>query len=103
MEQCKKRRQRIPDVIANAPQLEYGQEVFYEAFAELSTERHPGYSGVLPIPASKIREYGIRIGYVEEEDNDYFYDMVRVLDLSYCKHLNGKFEAERKRMENGNL
>lgn len=90
-----RRRQSLPDVVANAPQLLYGLEVYYEAFTELSTCRSIGMA-MGPIPWSAINEYAARHGYVDQ-GFDYLVLMVRALDDTFLAY--DRSEADRKRVE----
>lgn len=90
-----RRRQPLPDVIANAPQLFPGLEAYYEAFTELSTCRTNGMA-MGPIPWSAINEYAKRYDYTGE-GFDYLVRMVRALDDTFLAY--DKAEADRKRAE----
>ena len=80
------RRQPIPDVMANAPELGLGLEFFYEAFLELSTCRAVGF-GVGPIPWVAMDRYARRYG-VAGEDFDRFRQLIRALDEVFMAHAN---------------
>jgi hypothetical protein len=64
----------------------WGLEAYYEAFAELSTDRQSGTS-IGPIPWSSIDRYASRYG-IEDDAFEYLIRMVRALDdafLAYCR------------------
>ena len=88
-----RRRQPIPDVIANAPQLLPGLEGYFEAFTELSTCRQSGMS-MGPIPWSAVNEYAKRYNY-SGEGFDYLVRMVRALDDTFLAY--DRAETARKR------
>lgn len=92
-----RRRQPLPDAIANAPELFSGLEVYYEAFLELTTCRQVGF-GEGPIPWDAIDRYAERHGIADEEDYEDFVDMVRALDDAYLKHRRDKAEREAGRV-----
>lgn len=87
-----RRRQPIPEVIANAPALLPGLEVYYEAFCELSTCRQTGM-GVGPIPWTAVDSYARRNGF-EGEGFDYLLRMVRALDDTFVAYTRAKQERE---------
>jgi len=95
LESAAKRKHPIPEAIQNAPDLLPGLNVFYDAFLELHSERPAAFSGIRSIPASKVREAAIRLGYVEEEDQDYFYTMIRKMDLFTMKFITDKQDKEK--------
>ncbi len=71
----------LPDRIANAPQLWFGLELYYEAFWELSTCRTSGWS-VGPIPWLAISEYA-RVFQFSDRQSDNLFKYVRELDQAY--------------------
>jgi hypothetical protein len=79
-------------VIANAPQLLMGLEMYYEAFTELSTCRQVGM-GMGPIPWTAIDRYGDRYGF-QGEGFEYLVRMVRALDDVFLAHSRKKAEKE---------
>lgn len=88
IEAAVKRRQPIPEVIAQAPSLLEGLELYYEAFSELSTCRGtPDFNGnVGPIPWTALDAYGLRHGF-EGEAFDYLCRMVRALDDCFIAYM----------------
>lgn len=75
----------------NAPILLTGLEMFYSAFASLSTCRVQGL-GVGDIPWTAISAYCDRNGIKGDQASDLFY-FVRVLDAEYQKHQASKRET----------
>jgi hypothetical protein len=92
-----RRRQPLPDVIANAPQLFPGLEMYYEAFTELSTCRSQGF-GVGPIPWTAIDRYGDRHGFLGE-GFEYLVRMVRALDDTFLAYSRKRDKEERNQAE----
>jgi len=73
----------LPGKIANAPDLEFGLEIFLAAFHDLESERVVGMD-IGPIPRSAIRDYAIEL----DMDSDGFEDLyhhVRALDIFFLK------------------
>lgn len=61
---------RLPDRVANAPHLDPGQELYWFAYADLSTCRpSPGGMGgdILPIPWTAIAHYATVWGFSSEQ------------------------------------
>jgi hypothetical protein len=65
IEAAVRRRQPLPDVIANAPEIHMGLEAYYEAFMDLSTSRGVGMA-LGPIPWTAVDRYAERHGYTGE-------------------------------------
>lgn len=84
-------------MIANAPDLLPGLEMYYEAFVELSTCRDHGL-GAGPIPWTAIDRYAERNGF-EGEGYEYLLRMVRALDDAFLAHTRKKEGEERARAE----
>ena len=74
----------LPEKIANAPRLQLGLDLYFDAFFDLSTCRPIGM-GMGPIPWSVIRDYAETFRLSEEQTDDLSY-YVRVLDVEYMKH-----------------
>jgi len=88
IKQCLKMRRPLPDSIQNAPALELGLELYWDAFWDLSTCRPSGF-GAGPIPWLAIRDYGLTFGFDDEQLEDLFY-LVRVMDNAYLEHYKKK-------------
>lgn len=86
-----KRRQPLPNKIANAPALLDGLGLYYDAFLELSTDRAVGM-GIGPIPWSSINRYAECHGLVGDDDYGDLRDMVRAMDGAFLK-----YEAQRQK------
>lgn len=63
---------KIPNAIANAPQLKGGLELYLNAFFDLDSERHHGM-GAMPIPFSSIILYADFFGFENEQKEDLFF------------------------------
>jgi hypothetical protein len=78
----------LPDKIANAPELEDGLEIYFEAFFELDTERNHGM-GLTQIPWSKIRMYAEANGY-DEDQTEELHAHIRTMDNAHLARLEKK-------------
>lgn len=87
-----KRRQQLPEKIANAPVVLAGLELYYEAFLELSTDREIGM-GIGPIPWSSIDRYALRAGLVSDDDYADFKDLVRAMDGAFMRYEQQRTKA----------
>lgn len=83
--QCLASRQPLPDSIANAPELELGMELYYDAFLDLSDDREVGLAPG-PIPWSVIRDWGLTYELSPEQMDDLFY-YVKAMDKAYLQNL----------------
>jgi hypothetical protein len=91
IETCIRRRQPLPEKIANAPKLFKGLEPYYIAFWELSTDRPSGF-GAGQIPWSSIDRYATR----EELDYEGYMDLVdfvRAMDRTFLKYHKEQSDA----------
>jgi hypothetical protein len=86
-------RQPLPDFIANAPELLTGLEFYLNAFTDLSTERPAGMGGILPIPVSKMREFGLCNSLDMSELGDFIYIM-KTLDKNHVTKTNEKLKSK---------
>ena len=84
IEAAVRRRQPLPDVIANAPELLLGLDSYFEAFVELSTCRELGMSSG-PIPWTAVDRYAERHGY-RGEGFVYLLQMIRAMDAAFLEH-----------------
>lgn len=79
---------KLPDRIANAPELINGLELYFQAFLDLDGERETGMS-VGPIPWSKVKEYAKFYEFSDEQTEDLFF-FIRKMDAAHIKRLNSK-------------
>jgi hypothetical protein len=89
--ECIAKRCRLPDSIANAPQLTFGLEVYFEAFRPLSTCRSFGF-GAGPIPWTAVQEFAERARMSEDQADDLHY-YVEAMDSAYLGHANKQKSA----------
>lgn len=92
IQQCIRRRQPLPEKIANAPTIRQGLEPYYIAFWELSTCRPSGFS-LGQIPWTAIESYAERQGWVGEQYED-LVDFIRAMDNTFLTYQREKQEAE---------
>lgn len=83
-------RRPLPKRIQDAPELQLGLELYWDAFWDLSTCRTSGF-GAGPIPWLAVREYALTFEFDEEQMNDLFY-LVRRMDNVYLEHHKKKQE-----------
>jgi hypothetical protein len=86
----------LPKAIANAPEIHFGLELYWDAYAELSTARPATFSGIAPIPWGVIADYAMVYDFDEEQTRLLHY-FVRELDAEFLKW------NERKADANGNV
>lgn len=80
--------QPLPERIANAPELEDGLEVYFEAYFDLDTERHHGM-GLMQIPWSKIQMYAEAKSF-DEEQTEELHAYIRAMDNANLARLEKK-------------
>lgn len=78
----------LPDRIANAPELEEGLEVYFEAYFDLDTERHHGM-GLMQIPWSSIQKYA-EANQFDEEQTEELHAYIRQMDNANLARLGKK-------------
>lgn len=90
-------RQRLPlpARIANAPEVEFGLELFYTAFLDLTSCRGQGYGTEGPISWLTINQYADAKGYQEEQREDLFYFMQQ-MDSVYLDFKSKKLKEKVK-------
>lgn len=72
-----------PKVIADAPELLVGLELFYEAFYDLTSCR--GGMGDGPIPWTAIEEYCNQTG-IYDEQRERMHEYMRGMDNAFLEH-----------------
>lgn len=75
----------IPDRIANAPELQLGLQLYWQAFFDLDSERSHGFT-LTPIPWNAIAGYCIAHDLDEDQTEDMFY-FVKAMDAANLKRL----------------
>jgi hypothetical protein len=81
--ECYLRKHALPDSIQNAPQLFLGLEIYWQAFADLSSCRAIGW-GAGPIPYTAIVDYARAWG-LDTEDTAFF---MSEMDRVYMEKAN---------------
>jgi hypothetical protein len=81
----------VPDLYRNAPTMQWGTEIFFTAFTELSAERETAPGSIFPIKARDIRDWAIRAGYGDDLD---FVDEL-TSHVKACDAVWRRVEAER--------
>jgi hypothetical protein len=87
-------RSELPRRIRDAPQLDIGLELYYQAFWDLTTCRPSGYS-VGPIPWSSIKEYSELCELDPEQVEDLFV-FIRIMDNAYLDWVERKAKSGKK-------
>jgi hypothetical protein len=81
--------EKLPDKIANAPQLEAGLSMYYNAWFELDQDRDTGHSGLKRIPRSEIIAYAYDCSY-DPVQTDNLLVFVRLMDNAYLAYIRSK-------------
>lgn len=84
IKQCLRLGHPLPKRIQDAPQLQLGLELFYDAFWDLNGCRTFGM-GMGPIPWTAIKDFAQAFEFDEEQFDDLYY-YVRRMDDAYLKH-----------------
>lgn len=94
IERCQKNNTKLPEAVANAPKLDFGNQWYFDVWQELSNDRQIGF-GCGPIPSSSIRDYGIaeQLTSIEIEDLRY---LLRELDIEYLQYQEKKAKDKEK-------
>jgi hypothetical protein len=79
VEQARKTKMPLPNIMKNKPSLAIGLDFMYKAFRELSTDRDIGMAEG-PIPWSSMNAYATRHDIV---DFDYFVLLMQLVDVEY--------------------
>lgn len=87
---------RLPDKIANAPEILEGLAIYWYAFIDLTSCRHPGFNGPGPIPWDSINQWAIRYGLDDEEDFDRLAAIIQEMDSAYLKQVAKEIKRKSK-------
>jgi hypothetical protein len=82
--------QPLPDRIANAPELQFGLQLYLNAFFELDSERSHAM-GLTRISWSSIKDYAIAYEFDEEQTEDLFF-IIKRMDSANLERLNEKMD-----------
>ena len=80
-QRCEATGSPLPEIVANAPVLAFGDLWYYEVWTELSNDRQVGF-GCGPIPSISITEYGKAENLTSQEISDLRY-ILRKMDEEY--------------------
>lgn len=90
IEMVRKNGGELPDLIKNKPTLlNEGLQFYMQAFFTLESERYPSQYGLMPIPITKIIEYGRFLTYSDCEMDDFIY-IIKELDHAILEYWNSK-------------
>jgi hypothetical protein len=78
----------LPERIKNAPELFIGNELYYEAFSQLTSSRQVGM-GLGPVPTLAIIEWGLVNNLDADQREDLLWFIPR-LDAKYLEWANKK-------------
>lgn len=84
--------QKMPDRIANAPELNLGLQLYIEAFFDLDSERSHA-QGPTPIPWTSIQSYAEAWDFDDEQTEDLFY-LIKKLDTFNLKRISDKMSTK---------
>lgn len=99
MKQAENNKQPIPRVIQEAPELEPGLALYYNAFTTVTSCRSAGGMGIGPIMWTAKRDYCDEYGIVGVQ-REYMYEMLSRMDGAYLKYVASKNE-ERANLRKG--
>lgn len=84
---CIRQKRPLPESIANAPDLEFGLDIYYNAFTDLHTCRSGMGDG--PIPWITIEYYADRMG-MDQEQRELLHYVIAEMDDTYGRHVAKK-------------
>lgn len=90
--------EEIPEHIANAPELDIGLRIYYEAFLDLSTCRPLGMQEG-PIPYTSITAYFHQLVCMDSEQHWAGVRIIQAMDGAYMKFRNDQADKDRKAAE----
>lgn len=93
IKQANQQRKALPDKIANAPMIEIGLEMYWEAFLILCSERVQ--DGAIPWRA--MQAYALEIGIEDVDDRQEFYFVMCEMDRKFIDM------CDKKRTKNRDL
>lgn len=88
-----KRYGKLPDAIENAPELQPGLELYWDAFFDLNSCRTHGMGTITEIPWSAIDAYARRYE-IEGFLFDRLVAYISAMDASYLKFLRDKVDKK---------
>jgi len=85
---------RVPDKIANAPELTLGLQIYVDAWLDLNTCRNSGMNSG-PIPWLAIHEWA-NINELDLEQRERLHSYIPAMDGAYFQYLEWKREVDKK-------
>lgn len=95
LKQASVTKEKIPERIANAPEITLGLELYMNAFYALTSCRGSLYASEGPIPWLAMRDYCEDFD-IRGEDRRIFIYLMTALDQTYLKYKAKKTEARTK-------
>ena len=90
IQMVKKNGGELPDLIKNKPTLiNDGLHFYLQAFFMLESERYPSQYGLMPIPITRIIDYGRYLTISDFEMDDFIY-IITALDQATMQYWNSK-------------
>lgn len=84
---------KLPDIVANSPELEPGLLYYYIVWQELSNDRQLGFS-VGPIPSASIDRF-IEQEALSLDDSVDLRHHIRALDRAFLEHCSNQAKAKK--------
>lgn len=88
---AEKRRGQVPEFLRDAPQIEEGLDLHWDAFSVLTTTRQIGQGVMGPIPWDKIMDYASKYD-LDEEQGERMVAYIRAMDTVYLDHFHKKLK-----------
>jgi hypothetical protein len=86
-------KERLPDRIANAPEVQLGLDLFWNGFANLTSCRGSAYNSEGPIPWVAMRDYCEDYDIRGEQRMD-FYHLIAEMDKVFLDHKAKKIKQQ---------
>ena len=84
---------KLPDIVANSPELEPGLLYYYIVWQELSNDRQLGFSAG-PIPSASIERFVCQEELSVDETDDLRYH-IRALDRAFLEHCSNQAKSKK--------
>lgn len=95
IEECIRRKRALPKAIKEAPRLQFGLELFFDAWCDLQGDR--GGMGDGRIPWTAIESYCRYNDYDEDLREDTHY-LIRAMDEAWCVWHQAQRDKEKNKM-----
>jgi hypothetical protein len=89
---------RLPDSVLNAPELEFGLSLYWDAFCDLDSCRPVTLSGIGPIPWDSVSRYA-EVNEFDEEQTYLLHLFSAKMDhakIEWCEKKNGQAQRHGK-------